>query len=501
MTSEDGTIRAWEVALQLRTVFKLERASCFWSAGEVKWRPTFSLAHGTHSPSGADLLLDRRAFLRRSLAIAGGCAVGLQAVRAREVEGQLKPIGQAKGIHPGRVVWAHDPEVTDWKGPGDGHWWEGNRVRQERVDAMLERAVCELTGESAVGEAWARLFRHLNLARGKGNLGYQAGEKIAIKPNWVGLISRDSHVDTGTYTLTGRQDYMNTAPQMLLALLRQLTSVGVQPVNITICDTLACLVHEYHDLLHSPFPEVHYEDFAGKFGREKVKPSNTPLYWSSRPQGRAQDYVPACFAGADYLINFANFKAHTGGGVTLCAKNHYGSLVRSPPQEGYYDLHPACFNTSAGVYRPLLDLMGHVHFGGKTVLYLLDGLFGGVHPRDPAPQRMQSQPFNGQWPCSLFASQDPVAIDSVGFDFLWTEWREFAGKGGVDDYLHEAALAGAPPSGTFYDPNHGTATKRLPSLGVHEHWNNAREKQYSRNLGTGEGIELVSVKLGSGGRK
>jgi hypothetical protein len=33
----------------------------------------------------------------------------------------------------------------------------------------------------------------------------------------------------------------------------------------------------------------------------------------------------------------------------------------------------------------------------------------------------------------------------------------------------------------------------MPSLGVHEHWNNPTDMQYSRNLGTGEGIELVKV--------
>jgi hypothetical protein len=62
-------------------------------------------------------------------------------------------------------------------------------------------------------------------------------------------------------------------------------------------------------------------------------------------------------------------------------------------------------------------------------------------------------------------------------------------------------LANDPPSGAFYDPEHGKATKRLPSLGVHEHWNDPQERKYSRNLGTGEGIELVSVKLGSASRK
>ena len=87
-----------------------------------------------------------------------------------------------------------------------------------------------------------------------------------------------------------------------------------------------------------------------------------------------------------------------------------------------------------------------------------------------------------------------MAIDSVGFDFLWSERSDSPRHGGVDDFLHEAALADNPPSGTFYDPNHTKAEQRLPSLGVHEHWNNATEKKYSRNLGTGKGIELIAVK-------
>ena len=55
------------------------------------------------------------------------------------------------------------------------------------------------------------------------------------------------------------------------------------------------------------------------------------------------------------------------------------------------------------------------------------------------------------------------------------------------------ALANQPPSKTVYDP--AKTGKPLASMGVHEHWNNAAEKKYSRNLGKGAGIELVSVKL------
>ncbi|MCK4294668.1 MAG: SMP-30/gluconolactonase/LRE family protein [Planctomycetes bacterium] len=112
---------------------------------------------------------------------------------------------------------------------------------------------------------------------------------------------------------------------------------------------------------------------------------------------------------------------------------------------------------------------------------------------DRGPRRWKSHPFNGDWTSSLFASQDPVAIDSVGFDFLHEEYEDPARRSGVDDYLHEAALASNPPSGTFYDPDHSGDLKRLSSLGVHEHWNNPKDKQYSRNLGTGKGIELIAV--------
>jgi hypothetical protein len=61
----------------------------------------------------------------------------------------------------------------------------------------------------------------------------------------------------------------------------------------------------------------------------------------------------------------------------------------------------------------------------------------------------------------------------------------------VDDYLHQAADSANWPYGIIYDPdNSGTP---LPSLGVHEHWNDPVNKQYSGNLGKAGGIELISI--------
>jgi hypothetical protein len=38
-------------------------------------------------------------------------------------------------------------------------------------------------------------------------------------------------------------------------------------------------------------------------------------------------------------------------------------------------MHPSAFATKEKIYRAPVDLMGHAHFGGKTLLYLLDGLY------------------------------------------------------------------------------------------------------------------------------
>lgn len=437
--------------------------------------------------------------LAAGLAIPVFTSVPKQAAAA-EPNQPNQPIGVGKGIHPGRVVWVHDPSATKWNGPGDGHWWENTHTIQSSVDGMMSDAVRQLTGESRDSKAWDALFSSFNQAHGGANARYRKGEKIAIKVNFVGTIFGERNIDPKTYELGGRRlDYMNTSPQMILALLRQLVrNAGVAQEDISVGDPLSLFPSQYYDLLSREFPRVRYIDYNGgseQHPRTKVAPSNVPLYWSERPEGKSQDYVPVHYAEAKYLINMANLKSHTGAGVTLCAKNHFGSLIRTPPQQGYFDMHASMASRSPGMgkYRDMVDLIGHAHLGGKTLVYFIDGLYPGVHPTGNVPLKWSTAPFNGTWAASLLASQDPIAIDSVGFDFLWTEWDNYPRMSGADDYLHEAALAENPPSGTFYDPNHPVATVRLASLGAHEHWNNARDKQYSRNLGKREGIELLRV--------
>ena len=411
------------------------------------------------------------------------------------------PVGVAKGIHPGRVVWVHDPDSTDWEGPGDGYWWQPTHTNQAAVERMMTRAIQELAGQKNTPAAWDSLFRYFNKTHGKGDVGYKSGEKIVIKVNFVGCIkvwSRRPVKDIEDYNLRS-VDYMHTSPQMIIALLGHLTDhVGVKQTDITVGDTLCYFPNEFYDMCRARFPNVRYLEYLGKFGRTAAKPSSVPLYWSAPDAtGKQADYAPVSYVQADYLINLANLKSHNDeAGITLCAKNHYGSLIRRPTElEGYYDMHKDLpFRTPGmGHYRPLVDLMGHKHIGGKTLLYLIDGLYAGKHAKERSPRKWNTAPFNGDWTSSFFASQDPVAIDSVGFDLLWNEWDDAPHRLGTNDYLIEAALANNPPSGSFYDPDHKGNVARLASLGVYEHWNNPADKQYSRNLGTGKGIELIKL--------
>ncbi|MBI4875403.1 MAG: DUF362 domain-containing protein [Acidobacteria bacterium] len=429
----------------------------------------------------------------------GALATTPEAPAPEGIPAPNQPMGVAKGLYPGRVVWVHDPAATSWEGPGKGHWWESEHTSQPAADRMMSAAMRRLTGGGNDAEAWEALFRNFNRNHGGGNSGYRKGEKIAIKVNLVGCIVGGGNplVDPKSYDLVRQLDYMNTSPQMIVALLRQLVrEAGVRQEDISVGDPLSLFPNQYHEICRREFPNVRYMDHDGgnaEHPRTRVQPSAVPFYWSSRPAGKAQDFVPVPYAEAKYLVNMANLKSHTSGGVTLCAKNHYGSLIRKPPEKGYYDMHEslARMTPGPGHYRTLVDLMGHAHLGGKTLIYFIDGLYPGVHPVESSPRKFSSAPFNGSWASSLFASQDPVAIDSVAFDFLWSEWDNYPRMSGADDYLHEAALAANPPSGTFYDPDHATNTTRLASLGVHEHWNNPRDRQYSRNLGKGRGIELA----------
>jgi hypothetical protein len=469
-----------------------------------------------------------KAFGWSVLAMAGGLLLVFTFPRTRVSASSNPahgPLGQAKGIFPGRVAWVYAPAAVNWAGESSSeNWWQTNHTDLGVVEEMMSTAIRSVAGANSDAGAWKGIFTYFNQEHGRGQRGYQAGEKIAIKINLTTCNGRDGDSTVAIYsTYEKRASIMNTidnSPQRLLSLLRQLVyKVGVAQADISLGDPTADFPQYMWNMLHPEFPDVQYFDNYGHAGRVRTELSVVPFNWSTpEAVGCVQDYVPVPFAQADYLINFAILKGHSVG-VTLCGKNLYGALLRCPdgyyrdangPDQGgilnYLSMHASTPLPSVsgvpglGHYRAIVDLMGHPALGGKTLLCLVDGLFGGYF-WDSHPHKWNMPPFNGNWPSSLFASQDPVAVDSVCYDFLLNEWPNVVQNGtttpgnslggGAEDYLHEAALADQPPSKTIYNP--GRTQAGLASLGVHEHWNNPIDKQYSRNLGTGLGIELVPL--------
>jgi len=298
---------------------------------------------------------------------------------------------------------------------------------------------------------------------------------------------------------------------MVAALLKQLVwEAGVDPCCITICDSSRYIANKIFDRCYALFPEVHYnvtnfydpsyhwkDDRLTDPRRPPVQPSPEPLihYSGLNPDGSPipSNYVPMPFVDANYVISLAIMKCHGQAGVTLTGKNWYGSCCVTPGDTKHNFLNKAAQSPQYNHYRLMVDLMGYENLGGKTMLFILDGLFGFPAETGAASKPVRWNFFNNDFPSSIFMSQDHVAIDSVALDFLLAEFSNstiITSKGAIDDYLHEAALANDPCSGTFYDPEADGAG--LQSLGTHEHWNNPNNKQYTRNLGTGAGIELVS---------
>jgi hypothetical protein len=439
-------------------------------------------------------------------------------------DGPNQPFGTGMGVNPGRVVWVWNPEATNENClntfESKDYYFKPENTNKDVVATMIRSALTKLSGKKSIPEAWDVLFRYHNQIKNQNSSGYAKGEKILIKINqgtsrWL-LTQEDK--DNGYFypqtfkptALRGSTNYgtTETNPYVVLELLKELVNeMGINPADIAVGDPMTDIYGHNYQVWHAEFPDVIYIDkFSTKFGRTITVPtSDDRIFYANRNQ---KDKIYDVIENAEYLINVASLKPHYAAGISLTAKNHFGSQARGTAQHLHNSLITprGSLGSNGGYhkYRVQVDLMGSKYLGRNTVLYLVDGLFGGGAIETKVPVKYFMAPFNNDWSSSIFVSQDQVALESVCYDFLRTEWNGInqhnpangqpdyvPGIRGVDDYLHQAADSSNWPDGIVYDPDN--SGKPLPSLGVHEHWNNAQSKQYSGNLGLKKGIELVSI--------
>jgi hypothetical protein len=433
----------------------------------------------------------RKLFEARYLAAALFVILGIVFVNLFSIESEAKsspngleiwykpniPLGEAKGIFPGRVAWGHNPKIASWDGV-TGFWWEDKFNNQAETDKLMSQTLIGLTGIQNEKESWNALFRFFNKTARNADAGYKTGEKLVIKINQNNTDSHNSSYE------------INANPQVILSLLKSLVNeAGIPQENITLADPSRYITNNIYDKCHAVYPNIHFIDHVGGDGREKSTFVKEGFVYSFDFNGMTRD-LATCFVEADYVINLAILKGHVSQGVTLCAKNFFGCT--SIETDWRKNSHGSGFSQSREgkrQYSVYPDFMGHKDLGAKTVLFLIDGIYANKSLNGLPNTKWNISPFKNEWMGSLFASLDGVAVESVALDFALAEFPDAPDMLYSDHAMEEMALANNPPSGVIYDPERDGS--RLKSLGTTEHWNNAVDKKYSRNLKTGNGIELV----------
>jgi uncharacterized protein (DUF362 family) len=351
--------------------------------------------------------------------------------------------------------------------------------------------------------------------------GYVQGESVAVK------------VNLNNSSAEGPGNIVNVSPQVALAMVRQLVHRGkVRPADIIVYDARRNIYPALLTKVWDEFPEVRFVQWDLPAAPQPKNPSYHDYrgleqalwvegvsYSVNQNEYYDAKLIPKQIMDATYLVNLALLKAHSypysaaeGGdegqtGVTMTGKNHFGSIKGTP------ELHGAINTNRQGTphaYSPIVDLAASPNLGAKTILYVLDGLYC-ARRHQSYPLHFPNPPFNNrvtpyenpEWPSSLLASMDGVALDSVGLDILYSQSRNNVDENGnprivirenADDYLHEMAAPENPPSGSKYMQG----GKPITSLGVFEHWDSDASRKYSRNQDPkgGRGIELIYLPLG-----
>ena len=429
-------------------------------------------------------------------------------------EGPNKPMGVGKGIFPGRVVWVRDTSATNWDSK-EKSWWDDEHTDQRLVSQMFSDMLREYTDKKSDKASWDAIFRYYNKTHSRGDISYKPGEKIVIKIN--------CNHDRTSYKWDNE---VHPSPAAIYALVSQLIEVvGIAGDDITVAEPSQLIGNPVYDKIRSnPGKEYQNVWFAERDEddapqRIRAEPdTSSSIYFtildttSNTFSEKIEYYLPKCYTEATYLINLAILRGHRVFGVTLNSKNHFGSIYWQEREKylpgDFSNLHKKGLPSEIRLHsftmwdyhinnklgQPSFSpfILGHENLGGKELLYLVDGIFTSKRQETGM---IKFTSMDNDWGSSLFISQDPVAIQSVGTDILCNEPNITDDNPSfvvhLDNFLIESALAGNPPSGFKYDPeNDGSFINE--SLGVHEHWNNSKEKKYSRNMGKNEGIELIT---------
>lgn len=374
------------------------------------------------------------------------------------------PLGKAQGAVPGRVAWVHAPGVAKWDGE-TGIWVEERWNDQQKANAMIRECIATVGGAKSASDGWKAMFVDFNRRHNKGERYYKKGEKIAIKLNMNNAITHRDTIE------------LNSSPYVTFALIKSLVEdAGVREEDIIVCEPSRAITDSIYNKIHRTYAKVKFIDNIGGDGRDKCDYYPEQITYSE-DNGKMARGLAKCIVDADYLINSALLKTHKGPGVTLTGKNWYGATdIALEWRKNAHNNVSQDKRNGTHAYKTFVDFIAHPDMGGKCLLFLIDGTYGSRDVNGAPAPKWKKAPFNGDWACSIIASQDAVAADAVAMDLLISEWPEFGSLNYCDEYLLEAATIPNTPSGTIYKVNGKPLTE---PLGLMEHCNNAKERKYT----------------------
>ena len=268
------------------------------------------------------------------------------------------------GPYPGQVVSVHSEKSIDVA---------TEKPNAAVVSEMLSRGMRALTGDADVRDSWARFI--------------SPSDVVGIKVN-----------------CSGAPGIMST-PEVVAAIIHNLTAVGVKPSSIWIYE-------RFQDQVET----VHYDRYV---------PAGVHIWTAEHTRGSAQSYDPATYVETAFfdeddtrsnlirlvaspftkIINVPNMKDHGASGVTGCLKNiAYGNFSNVARSHSGAVTNTYSFIGTLAMVEPLPS---------KTVLQVMDGLRAIWHGGPFSPSRK----FRF-YPKQMMVGTDPVAIDHVMLDII-----------------------------------------------------------------------------------
>ena len=331
--------------------------------------------------------MGRRSFLQQgSLGVLGA---GLAAAGA-------SPPAGADDAPKSRLAWVTHAGATDAQGAG----------QPEVVRQMVDRAVRELTGKDALGEAWRQFV--------------SPEDVVGIKVTTAGGAT------------------LSTQPCVVKAIVAGLVAAGVKENRIIIWERFSRGLPQCGYTLNDSDEGVRcYGTDKGLYDPSQKRKADQwrellkPYYTSEATPvaDREAQFSRILTDEITALINVPVIKDHLLAGMTCAMKNHYGSILTPAIlHPNYCDPYIAELNATEPIR-------------GKTRLVVVDGLRSVYRGGPRATAKWLWRP-NG-----ILASTDPVAVDATALRLLEAK-RQEVGMDPIGDRARHVATAARIGLGT-----------------------------------------------------